>query len=859
MSGSPQQGGRSPAPSATPPVGKPHGPDAGYAPAMPPSSRSDGFERLKLLAEGRKGMWAAVAVLCVAAGAVGSVVGANAVARTDATKARQAFHLSVSSTGIASTVKQAIQQEEDLVVSASTFFAANPKATPAELSAWARWAQALRRYHELEKLGFVALVRAPEPTAPVLSTFHAVKPLTSRSAPLATGPVPVARASEPRYYCSAVAELARSSAHGSTAVGHCALTPGLLSLRDSGMSSYAPVSVGRTKALGVVTPVYKGGVRPPTLAGRRAAFVGWLHEVLAPGVVLQQALRGHPNSAVRARYRIGSSSVVFTSGTPQSGAQSIATNLHNGWTVRSFGPAAGAGLLTDGYALALLIGGCLLSVLLGLLVFVLGGGRARVPAPTTRDLPHADLYDVLTGLPNHALTLDRAERVVARAGRQPGMLAGALLIDIDWFRDINDRLGRVAGDQLLKIVAERLQGVARAGDTVGRLGGDEFVVLVESVARGVRLDSLAGRVIEALHKPVELDNFGPSFFATASIGVAFGRYETPDDLLRDAQLALLAAKTAGKDRYTLFNANMRSVIESRGVLEAELNSALQDKRFFLLYQPIYDLTTRKVLGLEALIRWLHPKRGVLPPGEFIPLAEETGLIVPIGRWALEEACSRAAAWNVAGHWVGISVKVSANQLNRDGFATDVRRALQQSGIEPSLLTLEIAEATVMRDVAAAAQRIEEIKRLGVCIAIEDFGGSGYARHSDLQRMPLDALKVDRSSLGASEDEDYRSWLLEAIVIFGRDLSLTVIATGIETYEQMTALQAMGCTMAQGSFMGEPTPADGVEGLFDAEFPAAGATSTGQGAGQSGQAPMNLPRPPALNQPGQAALNPPSPR
>jgi diguanylate cyclase (GGDEF)-like protein len=827
---------------------------------MPPSSHSDGFKRLKLLAEGRKGMWAAVAVLCVATGAVGSVLGAHAVARTDATKARQAFHLSVSSTGIASSVKLAIQQEEDLVVSASTFFAANPKATPAELSAWTRWAQTLRRYPELDKLGFVALVRAAEPTAPTApSTSRAVRPLTSRRAPLATGPLPVVPPSEPRYYCSAVAELARSSAGGSAVAGHCALTPGLLSLRDSGLSSHARVSVGRTRALRVVTPVYKGGVRPSTLAGRRAAFVGWLHEVLAPGVVLQQALRGHLNSAARARYRIGSSSVVFTSGTPQSGAQSIATNLHNGWTVRSFGPAADAGLLADGHALALLIGGCLISLLLGLLVFVLGSGRASPPRWQTRTLPHADLYDVLTGLPNQALTLDRAERIVARAGRQSGMLAGALLIDIDWFRDINDRLGRAAGDQLLTIVAQRLQSVARAGDTVGRLGGDEFVVLVESVARGVRLDSLAGRVIEALHKPVELDNFGPSFFATASIGVAFGRYETPDDLLRDAQLALYAAKAAGKDRYTLFNANMRSVIESRGLLEAELNTALQDKQFFLLYQPIYDLTTRKVLGLEAKISWLHPKRGVLAPGEFIPLAEETGLIVPIGRWALEEACTRAAAWNVAGHRVGISVKVSANQLSRDGFATDVRRALQQSGIEPSLLTLELAEATVMRDVAAAAQRIEEVKQLGVCIAIEDFGGSGYARHSELQRMPLDVLKVDWSSLAASEDKDYRSWLLEAIVTFGRNLSLTVIATGIETYEQMTALQAIGCTMAQGSLMGEPTPPDGVERLFDAEFAAASDTSTGQGAGQSAQAPMSLSRPPALSQPGQPTLNPPSPR
>jgi EAL domain-containing protein (putative c-di-GMP-specific phosphodiesterase class I) len=185
---------------------------------------------------------------------------------------------------------------------------------------------------------------------------------------------------------------------------------------------------------------------------------------------------------------------------------------------------------------------------------------------------------------------------------------------------------------------------------------------------------------------------------------------------------------------------------------------------------------------------------------------------------LEEACTRAAAWNVAGHAVGVSVKVSSTQLNREGFATDVRRALQQSGIEPALLTLEIPETTVMTDVDAAVARLEEIKRLGVLIAIDDFGGSGYAYHSDLRRLPLDFLKVDRSSLAASDDEDYRNWLLEAILIVGRDLSLTVIAKGIETFEQLTNLDAMGCTMAQGLFMGKPTPAESIASLFEVALP-----------------------------------------
>jgi diguanylate cyclase (GGDEF)-like protein len=795
-----------------------------------PSSGGDGPGRLKRLVLRRKSAWAAVAVLCVAAGTAGSVLGAHAVARTDATKARVAFPR--TSAGIALTLKLAIQREEELGVSASTFFAEKPQASAAEFRAWATWAQTLRRYPELERIGFIALVRAPELAVfEARSTGHAPKPLASSSALPNVGGFRIVPPGKRSYYCFATAELAGTPVKNqSPGTDYCAPTHGPQPSRSSALSSYATASTGRNQALAVVTPVYSGSARPSTSTSRRGAFVGWLREALLPGIVLGEALREHPGYAVHLRYRAGSSSVVFNSGTPQPGAQTQTISLHNGWTVRSFGPSpAGAGTLEDGSALALLIVGSLLSAVLGLLVFFLGGGlgggRSRALDPEPSELVHEDLYDGLTGLPNRALMLDRAERMLARATRQSGLLVGALFIDIDWFKNVNDKLGQAAGDQLLTIVGQRLEGVVRGHDTVGRLGGDEFVVLVESAARGVRLDTLARRVIEALHQPVELDGFGLSLSLTASIGVAFGRYETPDDLLRDALLALTAAKTAGRNRYTLFNANMRSVIEGRGTLGAELNAALGDKQLFLLYQPIYDLATRKVVGLEALIRWRHPAQGVLPPDDFIPLAEESGLIVPIGRWALEEACGRAAEWNVAGHRVGISVKVSPYQLNRDGFATDVRRALQQSGIEPSLLTLEISETTVMRDVAAAAARLGEIKQLGVRVAIDDFGASGSTYHSDLRQMPLDFLKVDRNSLNASDDEAYRSWLLEAILIVGRDLSVPVIATGVETYEQMTTLQTMGCPMAQGFFMGKPTPADALESVFDADFPTAPATST----------------------------------
>lgn len=782
----------------------------------------------------RRTMWAAVAALCVAVGVVGSALAAHAVARNDASSARQASQQ--ASAAVASTVKLAIQHEEDLRIGGSTFFAGDSKATPAEFDRWAHWARTLRRFPELQQLGLVTLVHASElasfgepaggKTAQTSAT-EAAQPAATQPASTTTPPLRITPAGARPFYCLAIAGLARSAADSPPAGrDYCAGATGLLQARDSGLSRTTVVSAAGATALEVMTPVYRGDQPPATLGARMGAFAGWLREVFVPSVVLEAALRNHAGDAVRLSYASSSATVVYNGGTAQPGSPSTTIDVHNGWTVEGFGTPVSAGSLTDGNALALLIVGCVLSALLGVLVLILGDGRPSAPEPAPRrvsqpeapEAPAEELHDTLTGLPNRALLIDRAECMLARAGRQSGLLVGALFIDIDWFKDANERLGQPAGDQILKIVAERLETVVRAGDTVGRLGGDEFVLLVESAARGARLDSLARRVVEALHKPFELEDAGPSFLLTASIGVAFGRYATAEDLLRDAQLALHAAKSAGKDRYTLFNANMRSVIEGRGVLEVELNAALAEKQFFVLYEPIYDLGTGRVAGLEAQIRWLHPKQGVVLPDDFIALAEETGLTVPIGRWVMEEACAHAAAWNVAGHDVGISVAVTANQLNRDGFVTDVRRALQQSGIEPSKLTLQIAETTVMSDVGTAVERLQEIKGLGVRIAIDDFGGSGYAYHSDLRRLPLDFLKVDRGSLAAAEDEEYRTWLLEAILIVGRDLSLTVIAKGIESLEQLSALQAMGCAMAQGTLMGKAVPANAIDNVFEITLP-----------------------------------------
>ena len=770
---------------------------------------------MKKLISRRTGVIAAVAVLCTAAGIAGSLVGAQTLARTKSERTRRSFELNTAE--IASRLNLGIQHEQDLVINASSLFAGDPKTSPAEFRAWTRLAQPLHRYPELDRLTLVALVPAAQlPAFEERFTGKALKPSELRSSSPTEFPGfrVVPPGSRP-YYCLAVGGLARGDrSYPPAGSDYCARSTRLLRSRDSGRSTYTQLHVAGAQAVAIDTPIYRGDAMPSTVAGRRSAFLGWLREVLVPGVLLQQARLGRASDAVSFRHRSGSSNIVFSSGTHRADAQTKQVKLPSGWSLTSYGPSAGASVRDYGQALALLIGGCILSVLLGLLVFFLGTRVGRRRDSKARALQHADLYDPLTRLPNRVLTLDRAERMLARSRRQYGLLVGALFIDIDWLKDINDKLGLSAGDDLLKIVAERLAGVIRSQDTLGRLDGDEFVLLVESHGSGVRLEGLARRVIEALHKPIMIDGFGPSFLATASIGVAFGRYTAVDDLLRDARLALDSAKAAGRDRYTVFNANMRAVIEGRGLLEADLNTAIQEGQLSLLYQPIFDLTTRRVAGVEALVRWHHPTQGELPLSDFLPLAEETDLIMPLGRWVLEEACSQAAAWSVAGHPMGISVNISGRQLTRPGFITEVQRALQQSGIQPFLLTLDIAEPTVTVDFTAAAARLAEIKQLGVRVALDDFG-KGYGQRSELHQLPLDVLKVNRLTLAASEDEEYCNWLLDAILALGRDLSLGVVIKGVETYEQMVALEAIGFATAQGFFLGMPMPADAVESIFDA--------------------------------------------
>jgi diguanylate cyclase (GGDEF)-like protein len=781
----------------------------------------------------RSGVWVST-VLVVLGGIIAATLGARSVATSDADRERLESHLTTAY--IVSTLKLAIRREEDLTVSASAFVTQNPHASAAQFDRWIESMHAMQRYPELQNIGLVSLVRSSHLAAfEARMAAHPLRPFGPHSEVPAGSPGVLPAGKRP-YYCIAVAGLARDvSSYLPANLDYCAAIKAMITARDSGIAGYAPVVDGVTQALGVETPVYRGGVTPPTVAARRREFVGWLGERIAPRVVLEKALAGRRDVAIDLRYSSRYSHVDFASGAPAAGAQSAAVPLDvgreaalekpsEGWTVHSYTQAVSGSVFSDRNALVLLFGGSLLSLLLGLFLLVLGRQRllaqrlvrerTRELSQKNRELSHLALHDALTGLPNRSLVLDRAAQMLARSARRPNALAGALFIDIDGFKRVNDNLGHAAGDYLLGVVASRLQGAVRDQDTVGRLGGDEFVVLVESTTEEPPVHLLAERILEVLRAPMELDEHRKNFTVTASIGVAAGRYDTPDALLRDADLALYAAKAAGKDCYSLFDISMHVGVTGRLELEAALETAIAEEQFFLVYQPIFALPSHHLAGVEALIRWHHPTRGVVDPGSFIPIAEENGLIAPIGRWVLEVACRQAAEWGNQGDPVGIAVNVSAYQLGRSGFTEDVRRALTSSAIEPSLLTLEITETTLLRDLPSACENLQELKALGVRVAIDDFG-TGYASLAYLQRMPIDLLKIDQSFIAALDSGGQGRELLEAILRVARSLSLAVVAEGIETYSQLTVVEQLGCEFGQGYFLGHPSQPSDIEALFAA--------------------------------------------
>jgi diguanylate cyclase (GGDEF)-like protein len=410
-------------------------------------------------------------------------------------------------------------------------------------------------------------------------------------------------------------------------------------------------------------------------------------------------------------------------------------------------------------------------------------------------------HDSLTGLPNRTLILDRVEQMLVRARRNQTPIA-ALFIDLDNFKTINDTLGHRVGDQLLCAVAARLEGVVRDIDALGRLGGDEFVIVAEGMSLAAGPELIAERLLEALSQPFKLDGAETQLTVTASVGIAMGDRASGEELLRDADIAMYRAKWEGKSRYVVFESGMQDEVQARLELEMDLREALGRDEFFLVYQPTFKIDTLEPKGFEALLRWRHPVRGVVQPDEFIPLLEETGLIVEIGRWVLREACAQAASWRQDGHLVGMAVNASAVQLDSDDFVTEVSQALQDSGLEAEALTIEITETTIMSDAEQTARRLAAIKELGVRVAIDDFG-TGYSSLAYLQRFPVDALKIDRSFISRLGHDAEGETLIRTLIQLGRSLSIETLAEGIEDHGELSLLREEHCDAGQGFLFAEP--------------------------------------------------------
>jgi diguanylate cyclase (GGDEF)-like protein len=443
--------------------------------------------------------------------------------------------------------------------------------------------------------------------------------------------------------------------------------------------------------------------------------------------------------------------------------------------------------------------------------------EAMVRQSAESKVRHQALHDPLTGLPNRSLLLDRLDHWAHRAERDRST-AAVLFVDLDNFKVINDALGHDHGDRLLCAVADRLQQVLRPSDTIARVGGDEFVVFCEDIPSEHEALHMVDRLVHALDAPFDLG--GQPQHATASVGIALGDGGLePEVLIRNADVAMYRAKERGRARYELFDDEMRERSVSWLETESELRCALDRGELHNVYQPIVSPRDGSIIGFEALVRWHHPTRGVVSPADFIPVAEQSGLIVPLGRTVLEQACAEAVRWNLDRERAGreplrVAVNFSPRQLSHPRAFEIVVETLERAGLAPELLCVEITESALVEDAAATATILGRLKELGVRLALDDFG-TGYSSLTYVRRFPIDTLKIDRSFIdgivGSSEDEA----IVTAVLSMGRALGVSVVAEGVETEEQASRLRTLGCKLAQGYLFSRPVSPEAVDALLAA--------------------------------------------
>jgi len=565
---------------------------------------------------------------------------------------------------------------------------------------------------------------------------------------------------------------------------------------------------------GIIAPVYRNGYLPGTPERRRAETIGWVCGSFDGETLLAGGTWDHDNLRVEILHKNTgeSTQVLVTEGrVPRAGTERIVPVRADGaWTVRVTAALPPNGFDSDAQFRLMILAGAVRTVILFGLIQIVATSRRRalrLVERTTWNLRHQALHDALTGLPNRTLILERVSQALRRVGERDTAPV-LLFLDLDGFKEINDTFGHEAGDELLRSVAARLTGALRQDDLVGRLGGDEFVVLLEDESLQEGAQVLAERLRRTLSAPFRLgDPEEPrQVHVHTSIGIAVGTRDSPEDLLRDADVALYEAKAAGRNRQVLFDPSMSRAVQERVRLEADVREAVRSEQFFLVYQPTVDLRTGRPTGVEALLRWRHPARGLVMPGEFVQASEENGLIVPIGRWVLEQACHQAMTWRRAGHPLSVSVNVSGRQFDGEAdLVSDVRKCLNETGLPPEDLVLEVTETRLMRDVTASAVRLRALKSLGVKIAIDDFG-TGYSSLAYLQRFPVDTLKIDRSFVTGIAHSPESEALVRTLVRLGRALGVQTLAEGIESHSQLRRLRAERCDRGQGNLFSPPLAA-----------------------------------------------------
>ena len=716
-----------------------------------------------LTADQRRRWWIALAATILVVGIGLSAVGAVMWHGNSDRRNRQSFELTVSS--VTDTLATRLRRDVNFALTVRGLLTMMPRMTPTEFDSWY---DALDEQHQVGSIGqFLPLLSAPIAEVPTVWQRKLL----------------------------AVA-------------------------RDSGEVVTNPPPADGLPIMVLDMAVYRHGAPVGSVTQRRRALIGWAVATFDLPRLLDLPQTDHVSVALYHR-NPGQAKVLLDRVGPAIGQDAMVSTrtlwVNGPWAVEIRGHASTPHFTSSQQSVLVFAAGSLVSLILFLLVSVQGRSRARALAlleERTVQLHHQALHDSLTGLPNRTLALDRAEQMLARA-RRAQMPIAALYIDIDGFKHINDTFGHPAGDQFLRLVAGRLESVIRESDTAARLAGDEFVVLLDGSSLDVGPQLVAERVLEVLREPYDMgDEIGRQLSVTASIGVAHGLRGSAQELLSDADVALYVAKSEGRNRYVVFESGMDTIAQDRLMLKMDLADALDSDELYLVYQPTFDLRSERPTGFEALLRWRHPKRGVIGPDVFIPIAEETGSIVPIGRWVLAEACRQAARWRHEGYQLGISVNVSGRQLDNDVLIDDVRDALAGSGLEAGALTLEITETALMRDADASARRLGALKDLGVRLAIDDFG-TGYSSLAYLRQFSVDSLKIDRSFIRGVAASSESAALIHTLVRLGKTLNLETLAEGIEDHEQLRALQRQECDMGQGFLLARPLDLEAADAFLDA--------------------------------------------